>query len=70
MISYTSNAIYVVFAAAVSWVGAYVSMTWLNRGRSRGVAGAAWTAIELPPPRARERRLHSGLKFVATPLMQ
>ena len=32
VISYTSNAIYVVFAAAGSWVGAYVSMTWLNRG--------------------------------------
>ncbi len=34
VISYTSNAIYVVFAAAGSWVGAYVSMTWLNRGES------------------------------------
>jgi uncharacterized membrane protein YhaH (DUF805 family) len=32
VISYTSNAIYVIFAAAGSWVGAYVSMTWLNRG--------------------------------------
>jgi uncharacterized membrane protein YhaH (DUF805 family) len=32
VISYTSNAVYVVFAAAGSWVGAYVSMTWLNRG--------------------------------------
>jgi uncharacterized membrane protein YhaH (DUF805 family) len=31
VISYTSNAVYVVFAAAGSWVGAYVSMTWLNR---------------------------------------
>ncbi len=34
VISYTSNAIYVVFAAAGSWVGAYVSMTWLNRGQA------------------------------------
>src|ERR1700722_18228225 len=32
VISYTSNAIYVVFAAAGSWVGAYASMTWLKRG--------------------------------------
>jgi hypothetical protein len=32
VISYTSNAAYVVFAAAGSWVGAYVSITWLNRG--------------------------------------
>lgn len=31
VISYTSNAVYVVFAAAGSWVGAYVSMTWLHR---------------------------------------
>src|ERR1700756_3842421 len=31
-ISYTSNAVYVVFAAAGSWVGAYISITWLNRG--------------------------------------
>lgn len=34
VISYTSNAVYVVFAAAGSWVGAYVSMTWLNRGET------------------------------------
>ncbi len=32
VISYTSNPIYVVFAAVGSWVGAYMSMTWLNRG--------------------------------------
>src|SRR5215469_15258138 len=34
VISYTSNAIYVVFAAAGSWVGAYVSMTWLHRSEA------------------------------------
>jgi hypothetical protein len=34
VISYTSNAVYVVFAAAGSWVGAYVSMSWLNRGET------------------------------------
>ena len=32
VISYTSNPFYVIFAAAGSWVGAYVSITWLNRG--------------------------------------
>jgi hypothetical protein len=32
VISYTSNPIYVLFAASGSWVGAYISMTWLNRG--------------------------------------
>ena len=37
VISYTSNAVYVVFAAAGSWVGAYVSMTWLNRGEAAPV---------------------------------
>ena len=31
VISYTSNPIYVVFAALGSWVGAYMSVTWLNR---------------------------------------
>jgi hypothetical protein len=34
VISYTSNAVYVVFAAAGSWVGAYVSMTWLHRSET------------------------------------
>ena len=37
VISYTSNPIYVVFAALGSWVGAYMSLTWLNRGEP-GVA--------------------------------
>jgi predicted small integral membrane protein len=31
VISYTSSWIYVVFAAAGSWFGAYASMTWLRR---------------------------------------
>lgn len=30
VISYTSNWVYVVFAAAGSWIGAYVSMTYLH----------------------------------------
>ena len=31
VISYTSNWIYVCFAAAGSWIGAYVSLTYLHR---------------------------------------
>jgi hypothetical protein len=34
VISYTSNPVYVVFAALGSWVGAYMSVTWLNRGQA------------------------------------
>jgi hypothetical protein len=33
VISYTGNPIYVVFAALGSWVGAYLSVTWLNRSQ-------------------------------------
>jgi len=32
VISYTENAVYVLFAAAGSWLGAFVSVTWLRRG--------------------------------------
>jgi uncharacterized membrane protein YhaH (DUF805 family) len=32
VISYTENWIYVGFAAAGSWVGAFSSVTWLRRG--------------------------------------
>src|SRR5580692_13215172 len=32
VISYTENAIYVLFAAAGSWLGAFASVTWLHRG--------------------------------------
>lgn len=31
VISYTRNWVYVVFAAVGSWIGAYLSMTWLRR---------------------------------------
>src|ERR1700687_5301854 len=31
VISYTRNWVYVCFAALGSWVGAYLSMTWLGR---------------------------------------
>ena len=34
VISYTENAIYVLFAAAGSWRGAFTSVTWLRRGRA------------------------------------
>ena len=34
VISYTGNPLYVAFAALGSWVGAYLSLTWLNRGQS------------------------------------
>jgi len=32
VISYTENAVYVLFAAAGSWLGAFTSVTWLRRG--------------------------------------
>jgi hypothetical protein len=32
VISYTENAVYVAFAAAGSWLGAFASVTWLVRG--------------------------------------
>jgi hypothetical protein len=32
VISYTENPVYVVFAAAGSWFGAFASVTWLVRG--------------------------------------
>jgi hypothetical protein len=31
VISYTQNAIYVLFAAAGSWLGAFASVSWLRR---------------------------------------
>jgi hypothetical protein len=33
VISYTQNWIYVAFAAIGSWIGAYLSMTYLGRGK-------------------------------------
>jgi uncharacterized membrane protein YhaH (DUF805 family) len=33
VISYTENPVYVAFAAAGSWFGAFVSVTWLVRGQ-------------------------------------
>jgi hypothetical protein len=34
VISYTSHWVYVIFAAIGSWIGAYLSVTFLNRPRS------------------------------------
>ena len=31
VISYTGNPVYVAFAALGSWIGAYLSLTWLKR---------------------------------------
>jgi uncharacterized membrane protein YfcA len=33
VISYTKNWVYVCFAAVGSWIGAYLSMTWLKKGK-------------------------------------
>jgi hypothetical protein len=40
VISYTKNWVYVCFAAAGSWIGAYVSMTLLHRAKGRSAPGA------------------------------
>ncbi len=41
VISYTENWIYVLFAAIGSWIGAYVSMTFLHRPGGGAPVGAA-----------------------------
>jgi len=38
VISYTENAVYVAFAALGSWLGAFVSVTWLRWGEGAGAA--------------------------------
>jgi len=38
VISYTENALYVVFAAAGSWLGAFASVTWLRHAEGAGAA--------------------------------
>ncbi len=45
VINYTGNPVYVVFAALGSWLGAYLSMTWLGRDRA-----AAVTPVPPGPP--------------------
>ena len=39
VISYTDNAVYVLFAAAGSWLGAFASVTWLVRDSSGAARG-------------------------------
>ena len=34
VISYTKNWVYVCFAAVGSWIGAYLSMTWLKKAKA------------------------------------
>jgi hypothetical protein len=41
VISYTENWVYVLFAAAGSWLGAYASLTFLRRPASHPPPGAA-----------------------------
>jgi len=40
VISYTHNWVYVMFAALGSWIGAYLSMTWLKRPERRAAAAS------------------------------
>jgi hypothetical protein len=40
VISYTSNAAYVVFAAAGSWIGAFCALTWLGPAENDLDAGS------------------------------
>jgi hypothetical protein len=40
VISYTKHWIYVCFAAVGSWIGAYVSMTLLNKAKGKSAPGA------------------------------
>lgn len=54
VISYTSNPVYVLFAAAGSWLGAFVAVSWLNwtdtGGREAGVSRLR-SIIAKPPQR-------------------
>jgi hypothetical protein len=48
VISYTGNAVYVLFAAAGSWLGAFAAVTWLGRADLKNATGT---------PRAAPREL-------------
>ncbi len=39
VISYTGNPVYVVFAAAGSWLGAFGAVTWLRKADGKGMPG-------------------------------
>lgn len=43
VISYTGNPVYVLFAAAGSWIGAFGAVTWLKRSDLKG------TPVKRPP---------------------
>ena len=45
VISYTGNPVYVVFAAAGSWLGAFGAVTWLGRADVKGPGRQAKTVI-------------------------
>ena len=49
VISYTQNAVYVVFAAVGSWLGAFATVSWLGRrGRDATPAAARSEVPEVP----------------------
>ena len=48
VISYTGNSIYVIFAASGSWMGAYLSVRYLNRSAAKQTPGGP-AAIGNPP---------------------
>jgi hypothetical protein len=50
VISYTRNWMYVGFAAAGSWIGAYLSMTWLRRPESVTQVNAEKSGTNLGQP--------------------
>ena len=52
VISYTNNWIYVVFAAVGSWIGAYVTMTFLHGPPSHPPAPLRPSPVGDPDPRA------------------
>src|SRR5260370_40201321 len=51
VISYTENAVYVVFAATGSWLGAFASVTWLRRGHAGDPPAPHQKPPERPAPR-------------------
>jgi hypothetical protein len=46
VISYTGNPVYVMFAAAGSWIGAFCSVWWL---KNQGAVGDAGPRLTRPP---------------------
>jgi hypothetical protein len=60
VISYTQNAIYVLFAATGSWIGAFCAVTWLKR--ESGTAGPS-VLRRVPRPDAHHRH-----KYIMGPI--